>query len=202
MNYIKIFILTIITAFMVSSCSNQTTAVGKGDVESMAVETPAFTGVSVTGTCDVDIKIGEIKSVVLNAQSEILDVMTYEVRDNILHIGFKPNYTVNTSEEISADITIPSVSFVAITGVGDFELEGAKQEFLDINITGSGNVSAFDMEVTDCQIKISGTGNCEVNVINSLDVRVSGVGNIFYKGSPPSVTQKITGVGNVTGVDL
>ncbi len=127
--------------------------------------------------------------------------MTYEVRDHTLHIGFKPDYTVNTSEEISADITIPSVSYVAITGAGDFELEGAKQEFLDIHITGAGNVSAFDMKVTDCQIKISGTGNCEVNVINSLDVQVSGVGNIFYKGNPTVYTE-ISGVGNVTGVDM
>ncbi len=167
----------------------------------MEISTPAFTGVSVTGTCDVDSKIGETQSVVLSAQSEILDVMSHEVRDNILHIGFKHNYTVNTSEEISADITIPSVSYVAITGAGDFELEGAKQEFLDIHITGSGNVSAFNMEVTDCQITISGTGNCNVNVINSLDVQVSGVENIFFKGNP-TVTTDISGVGNVTGVDM
>jgi len=43
MNYIKLFILTIFTAFMVTACVKQSTVVGKGDVESMAVTTPAFT---------------------------------------------------------------------------------------------------------------------------------------------------------------
>jgi hypothetical protein len=201
MKSIKILALILASGWLLTSCdwnANQT-VVGTGDVETMEVNLPAFEGVSVTGTCNVDIVIGEIQSVELHAQQEILNVMSYEVKDHILHIGFKPDYTVKTSEEISAGIVIPSVSHVSVTGAGDFRLEGSKQEALDIVITGSGNISAFDMEVNDCTIRVSGVGNCEVNVAESLDVLISGVGNVFYMGDP-AVSSEVSGVGEINQV--
>ena len=170
---------------------------GTGDVESMEVELPAFDGVNVIGTCNVDLTIGEPQSVEFYAQSEVLDVMTYVVSDGMLQIGFKPDYTVNTSEEIRAEITIPSVSFVGITGAADFELSGAQQDQLDIYITGTGNVEAFDMVVDDCNIQISGARNCQVHVIDNLDIVISGVGNIRYRGTP-TVTTDVSGVGDIS----
>ncbi len=43
---------------------------------------------------------------------------------------------------------------------------------------------------------ISGVGNCEVRVNNSLYVTISGVGFVHYKGNP-TVQSNISGVGNV-----
>jgi len=60
-------------------------------------------------------------------------------------------------------------------------------------------VNAFDMEVKDCTIRISGVGNCEVNVSDNLDVIVSGVGNVSYMGQPALISD-ISGVGNVNPV--
>ena len=201
MNSSKVIALTFIVAILVTSCDwNRTTDVqGSGDVESMEVVVPEFTGVSVTGECNVDIVIGETQRLELSAQTEILDVMTYEVKNKILQIGFKKGYNVHNTKEISADIVIPEASYVAVTGAGDFKLEGSGQDYLHIYITGAGNVSAFDMEVNDCLIQITGVGNCEVNVSNSLNVQVSGVGEVLYKGSP-TITSDISGVGNITFV--
>lgn len=201
MKSIKIIALSLISGLLLNSCDwlpNQT-IVGTGDVETMEINVADFEGVSVTGTCNVDIVIGETQSVELHAQQEILNVMSYEVRNSILEIGFKPDYTVNTSKEISASIVIPAVSHVSVTGAGDFTLEGVKQALLNIHITGTGNVSAFDLEVSDCIIRISGAGNCEVNVEENLDVLISGVGNVFYMGDP-FLTSDVSGVGNITPV--
>lgn len=201
MKSIQILAMCLVTGFLLTSCDwhNNQSIVGTGDVASMEVELPDFEGVSVTGTCNVDIVIGETQTVEFHAQQEILNVMRYEVIDHILHIDFKPGYTVNTSKEISASIVIPTVSFASITGASDFTLTGSKQEVLDIHITGTGNVSAFDMEVNDCTIRISGVGDCEVNVSDNLDVLISGVGNVFYLGQP-ALTSNISGVGNITQV--
>ena len=201
MHKISIVSLILGTALFLTSCDwyGRQTVVGTGDLESMEVKLTAFEGVSVTGTCDVNILIGETQSLEFRAQQEILEVLSYEVRDHILHIGFKADYTVNTSKDIIANIVIPELSLVSVTGAGDFELEGAKQELLDIHITGAGDVSAFDMEVKDCTIRISGAGNCEVNVSDNLDVIISGVGNVFYMGQP-ALTSDISGVGNVSPV--
>lgn len=172
------------------------TVVGTGELESMEVSVADFTGISVTGRCDVDIRTGETQDVTFNAQRQILDVMTYEVRDGILLIGFKPGISVNTSKEISATIVVPAISYVSITGAGDFNLIGSKQPDLDIYITGSGNVDASGLEVDNCTIMISGAGDCDVWVDNRLDVQISGVGTITYSGSP-YLTSDVSGVGNI-----
>jgi len=191
----------LISVLLSSSCDwhGNRTVNGTGDVDSMEVSVSEFTGVSITGECNVDLRIGDTQSVVLSAQSEVLDVMTYKVKDKILQIGFQSGTNVNSTAEISADIVIPKASYVAITGASNFDLKGSKQDYLHIYITGSGIVSAFDMEVDDCLIQITGVGDCKVNVNNSLEIQVSGVGNIYYKGNP-TLTTDISGVGNVTAV--
>ena len=193
-------VMALITGLTLTGCNwNQQTVNGSGDVEAMEVTLPAFDGVSVTGTCDVEIVIGETQAVEFYAQSEILDVIKYEVINGMLHIGFKPDYNVNTSKEIRAEITIPSLSFIGVTGEGNYHLEGAQQEILDIHISGAGDVDAFNLEVAECNIFISGVGNCKVNAINTLDVNISGVGNVRYMGDP-AISTDVSGVGNVTGV--
>lgn len=188
----------LLVVLILSACEGiaYKTIVGSGEVESMEVELPAFDGVNVSGSCNVDIAIGEPQSVEFYAQAEILDVMTYEVEDGILEIGFKKGYSVNTSKEIRAEITIPGLQFTGVTGTGDYELSGAQQDRLDIFVNGVGNVDAFDMPVNTCNIRISGTSNCEVDVNEVLDVVISGVGNIWYRGDP-TVNTDISGVGNI-----
>jgi hypothetical protein len=202
MKTIRIFSFAIIAALFITSCDwySSHTVIGTGDPETMEISVPEFTGVSVTGACNVDVQIGAAQHVELSAQPQVLDVMTYEVRNGILQIGFKKGYNVRNSKEIAADIVIPELSYVAVTGAGDYKLQGTIQEFLDINITGTGNVNAFDLEVEECTIQISGSGNCEVHVNNMLDVYVSGAGNVFYKGNP-TIASEISGVGNVTDVN-
>jgi hypothetical protein len=198
MKAFRIFSMVLLSTVFLSSCDwhkNQT-VVGSGDVQTEEIQATDFTGITLTGTCNVSITIGEPFSVKLHAQQQVLNVMTTRVKSGILLIGFDPDYSVNTKEEISATIVMPLLDYVSITGVGNFSLSGEKQSRLDIVITGAGNVEAFDMEVGDCNININGSGNCEVNVIESLVVNVSGVGNIFYKGSP-EITSDISGVGNV-----
>jgi hypothetical protein len=198
MKNISLIAIALLTAFIITGCDktvNQT-IIGTGNVESMEVDLPAFEGVNVTGTCNVDIQIGEPQTVEFYAQSEILDVLTYKVSDGILQIGFKPDYTVNTSEEIRVEITIPSVWFAGITGAAEFELSGEQQFELDIYITGTGNVDAYELVVDDCYIQISGAGNCKVHAINKLDVVISGVGNVWYRGDP-TVTTDVSGIGNI-----
>jgi hypothetical protein len=198
----RIFSLALLTTIFLSSCDKQKnqTVVGSGDVQTEEIQATDFTGVTVTGTCNVSITIGEAFSVKLHAQQQVLNVMTSRVKNGILEIGFDPDYSVNTKEEISATIVMPLMDYVSITGAGNFSLSGEKQSRLDIVITGAGNVESFGMEVDDCNININGSGNCDVNVIESLGVNVSGVGNVFYKGSP-EITRDISGVGNVIAAE-
>ena len=96
----------------------------------------------------------------------------------------------NIDVEFSADFVTSE-----ITGSGSMELYGLVNESR-IRVLGSGNIFAFNLESIDQDIRISGSGNCEVFAQEVLDVTISGSGNVFYKGNP-TVSTNISGSGNV-----
>lgn len=70
-----------------------------------------------------------------------------------------------------------------ISGSGNITLQGMATTAL-FQISGSGNVAAFTYPVKECEVIVSGSGNCQVAVSDNLDVTISGSGNVFYKGNP------------------
>jgi hypothetical protein len=82
-----------------------------------------------------------------------------------------------------------------LSGSGNISLEGASA-IHDIKISGSGDINAFNLEVEEASVQISGSGQCELNVSKNLDIRISGSGDVTYKGAA-NVKSKITGSGDV-----
>ena len=87
-----------------------------------------------------------------------------------------------------------------ISGSGPINLRGSAL-FHWIEIPGSGNMNALNLITNRCEITISGSGDCNVFVNSVLDVLISGSGNVYYMGSPGSVTTNITGSGQVIKLD-
>jgi hypothetical protein len=170
--------------------------VGTGDVVSKTVNLPPFHSIINTAIFEVSITKGSPQKVVLKAQQNILDVMTYEVNDQKLTLGFEENISVTTSKEVEAEITVAEINNISSFGAGNFELSGTKQNELNISITGAGNVEAYNLEVDSCYITITGVGNSKVRVNNLLDVTISGVGNVYYKGNP-IIISNTTGTGRI-----
>jgi hypothetical protein len=83
-----------------------------------------------------------------------------------------------------------------IEGVGNFSMSGSADQLL-INSIGASNLEAFDFEATNCEINLSGV---QITVSEILSGALSGVGNILYKGAP-SIDVSVTGVGNVVNAN-
>lgn len=83
----------------------------------------------------------------------------------------------------------------AISGSGNMSLNG-NTGASTMRISGSGDIEAFGLKARTCEVKISGSGDSNVNVSESLDVAIAGSGDVYYKGKP-SVRSKISGSGNV-----
>ncbi len=165
--------------------NNQRNVVGSGPIVSKTLTLDEFSQIENTGVANIYVTLGSPQSVVLKAQQNIIDVMTIGVVNDVLKIGVEKNVSIENAEEIRFDITIPEIISVNLTGVGDYILSGDYQEELIIILTGVGNVRAFDLEVGTCTITSTGVGNCEVRVKNTLNVTITGVGSVYYKGHPP-----------------
>ncbi len=82
-----------------------------------------------------------------------------------------------------------------LTGSGRIELYGVANEN-DISLSGSGEILAYEMPVRKCDVRISGSGYCELHVEKRLDVTITGSGNVYYIGDC-DVHPYISGSGDV-----
>lgn len=135
---------------------------------------------------DIFITMPEVKEITLAGSG---DIFTESV---ILGDAIKLN--ISGSGTIFADVDAEDVEG-RISGSGRINLGGVCDD-LDFTISGSGELSAFDLLSEFGDITISGSGDAEVFIENTLKIRIPGSGNVFYKGNP-DLDVIITGSGSV-----
>jgi hypothetical protein len=107
------------------------------------------------------------------------------------------NLYVGVSGSGKMDLDIKTVDLESkISGSGNVFLTGSARN-TELAISGSGNLNAENLSSESCEVTISGSGNCWVNVDNSLNSRVSGSGNVFYRGNPDKLYNNSSGSGSI-----
>lgn len=110
------------------------------------------------------------------------------------------SFSVNSSGVGSVNMKINADDLkVNISGAGKVNLTG-EVDTQQLDISGIGTYEAEELISKDCQINISGAGKATINVTDTLDIEMSGVGKIDYIGNP-SVNQNISGAGSINSID-
>lgn len=117
-------------------------------------------------------------------------------------VGKKTIKTSNfrTSMSGSGDITLAiqaSNIKASMSGSGDINLSGSTTNF-DVTISGSGDIKAYDLDADNVEATVSGSADIKVTANKRLKARVSGSGDIHYKGDPDKVDTKTSGSGDIT----
>lgn len=86
---------------------------------------------------------------------------------------------------------------VSLSGSGDITLKGKTANY-ECKLSGSGDISSYELQAIDCNAAMSGSGNIRVNCSNDLVARISGSGDIDYKGDPKTKDTKVSGSGRIT----
>jgi len=84
---------------------------------------------------------------------------------------------------------------VRLSGAGSTVISG-KVKGQDITLSGAGSYQAPDLESETAIFEMSGIGSATLWATETLDVRISSVGSLFYYGNP-RVIQNISGLGKV-----
>jgi Putative auto-transporter adhesin, head GIN domain len=121
------------------------------------------------------------------------------VSQNRISGNDKIDLSVSGSGNIKVDLNAPNVE-AEMSGSGDINLSGEAKKF-EGKLSGSGNIHAMDLKTEETGIRISGSGNADVYASSKLDVRVTGSGDVRYKGGVQQVTSNITGSGSVKKVE-
>jgi hypothetical protein len=108
--------------------------------------------------------------------------------------------TFKTSMSGSGDITLAieanSVE-ASMSGSGDINLSGSTENF-DATISGSGDIKAYDLQADNVDATVSGSADIKVTANKMLKARVSGSGDISYRGNPEKVDTKASGSGDIS----
>ena len=203
----------VLLSVAVGACS----IVGERGSGVMATETrnvSGFDGIDLSGSGRVSVAVTGIESLTVEAEDNILPLLTTEVTNGRLELGSKQS--ISPTREIVYTITVISLEAVAVSGSGsvtathidgdafDVDISGSGtvipagvSESLDLSISGSGIFEGETLVSVTGTIAVSGSGEAVVNVTDDLDVKVSGSGNVQYLGDP-GVSVSISGSGDVS----
>ncbi len=188
---------------------------GSGNVITEGRVLDAFSRIEVEGDANVFISQGNDQTVEVEADDNIVAIITTRVRGDELEISSSQNY--RSSNPVNVYITIPTVESLHIDGSGDvfgetslagdeleLEIQGSGDMDLEIfysqltvESNGSGDFQMFG-EVDDQNIRISGSGNYQARDLDSknCDIRISGSGDAAVAASE-FLKAEIRGSGNI-----
>jgi len=140
-------------------------------------------------TITIEVPVIEITGVKLSGSGDISTQTTLKATDF--------NAAVSGSGDISLAIEATNL-YVQISGSGDINLSGSADD-LTVKVSGSGDVNAYDVAAQDATVTVSGSADVTLTVKGTLNAKVSGSGDIQYKGNPKKVVSKVSGSGDVNG---
>ncbi len=85
----------------------------------------------------------------------------------------------------------------SLAGSGDLTLKG-KTNYLDVRVAGSGDIHGFGLQANHTTVSVAGSGDVKVVSNESLKARVSGSGDIEYRGNPSKEDTKVSGSGSIS----
>lgn len=97
--------------------------------------------------------------------------------------------TVTGSGDIFLEKLNSTTTQAEITGSGDISLEGNTRE-ATYQVTGSGDLTASNLKAETVSASITGSGDIECHASAHLKTRITGSGDIGYKGNPQIDNEK------------
>ena len=173
----------------------------------------SFNSIATEGAFDIEVVCQKPESVEVEGDDNLLQLITTEVSNNVLHIRSNRSFSVN--DPIKITISAPDLQGISAKGAGKFDIAGIKNEkfeidangattikvagdtkLIDINSNGAGKVDAHKLRAARGVVDVKGVARVDVNVVEQLDVTVSGPAHVTYQGDPV-VNKTIHGPGSV-----
>lgn len=104
--------------------------------------------------------------------------------------------SISGSGDLEAEDLKLEECYIKNHGSGDIELSG-KTNNLTVTIAGSGDLNAYNLAAVNASVTISGSSDMTLNVIEKLQVKLSGSGDLTYRGNPTKVDVRSYGSGDV-----
>lgn len=136
-----------------------------------------------SGDIVLEISSKEWKSLEVSGASQVSSSSQIKAND----------FKIDLSGSSSLDLDLVAAAVrTSSSGSSEIKLKGQARSH-EIELSGSGEIKAFDFVVGDYKISTSGASEMEINVMNDLKVSTSGSSKIKYKGTPKNIANDESG---------
>jgi hypothetical protein len=187
---------------------------GSGDMVTESREVSGFDEIAVFGSGEVVVDVTGTESLSIEAEDNIMPLLTTEVRNGVLELEVEGN--VSPTRDITYTITAATLTGVSIAGSGDVTATDVESDEFEVEIAGSGDVSPAgtvgalsieiagsgryrgeDLMAASAAVEVAGSGDVVVNATDELAIVIAGSGSVEYLGTP-TVEQSVSGSGEVS----
>lgn len=170
---------------------------GSGTARTFAVAD--FTSIDLTGTDNVDVRVGAGFSVRAEGPSDQLDRLRLTRDGDTLDIGRKKGVNWGDKKAVTVYVTMPRLAQAVIAGAGNMTIDRVEGAQFDAKIAGSGDMNVGTLAVDRADLSIAGSGNIgATGVARQLGINIAGSGDIDAPTLQASRAEvKIAGAGNV-----
>jgi len=174
-----------------------------------------FKKINVTGVYDLEVKRGSSYEVRISGKPVALERAQIKVDGQTLYLGHRRKGRgyrgFKNSKSIRANITLPNLEELTVSGVVDGDIRDVDADVFTINISGVGDVrisgtcnrlnarlsgvgdlNARKLECKSAEVKVSGVGDARVYASEDLNAFVSGIGDLTCYGSPKNIRKNRT----------
>lgn len=172
---------------------------GDGNIVSTERNVSEFSAIVHTGTGSVRVHFGEDYRVTVSSDSNFQEYIEISVqRDELLIRIADPPYPYSGLEDFKCDIDVymRDLRRFVLTGAGEVTLDSGSNTDLSVSLTGVGSFDGSQYKVENAGVLMPGVGRIKIWASDTLDVKLSGIGDVYYRGDP-SVTKAISGFGSV-----
>jgi hypothetical protein len=198
---LKVFGLLIIGLFLVTACGPLSSQIvrGSGNAVTENREVSGFDSVSHTGIGRVIITQGDKGSLTIEADDNLMEYITSEVKSGTLELGFAENVRFESTSSITFTVGAKDIVELSSTGTGSIEIDELGADNLNISTSGTGSVSIGSLTTTDLVVNAKGTGDIKLaGNVESQEITRVGTGD-YDAADLESKTAKVeaTGTGSV-----
>lgn len=230
-NYITLICLILITGCFPSGKE------GNGEIITSAYVFDHFDALYIEDAFHVQLYQSDDFYVEIEAEENLMDMISLQVIENVLHLSFKEKMHPNIP--IKVNIAMPELSRVDIKGACkmqttqpfitpnmEIHADGASKINMNViadeihsyskgaamielsgstgllikDMQGAGVFHGLHLDAYKAKINLNGVGKISVNVEESLNASVNGVGKVEYTGSPKVLDKKVSGLGKIVQV--
>jgi len=177
---------------------------GSGKIVTKNVEVSDFDRVMLANTGDVYIEQGEMESLTIEADDNILPLLDTTVTGAKLVLDSKPNQNLDPSQAIVYRLTVKDLNGIELNGSGNFYVKTVQSKDMKISVNGSGDVEMKALDSDSLSINLNGSGNIRIEKIatKKIESDVMGSGDITLEGKADTQTVSVNGSGNYLAGDL